>query len=106
MEGPDVSSSCVVLVPVGGTIDPGCEQALQGLEQRGYPVRRVSGFSAIDLGRCVLASQALRDGFEELMWIDADVTFNPEDVDRLRSHQRPLVCGLYAKKSRREFACD
>jgi len=27
-------------------------------------------------------------------------------VEKLREHRLPLVCGLYAKKSRREFACS
>jgi predicted O-methyltransferase YrrM len=99
-------SSCVILVPVGGPIVPGCEQALQTLERRGYPVRRVPGFSAIDFGRCVMAADALRAGFQELMWVDCDVAFDPDDVEKLRGHGLPFVCGLYAKKGRREFACD
>jgi hypothetical protein len=98
-------SACVVLVPAGGAIEPGCEQGLQTLERRGYTVRRVAGFSAIDFGRCVMASAAVRAGFEELMWIDADVAFQPDDVDKLRAHALPIVCGLYTKKGRREFAC-
>jgi len=98
-------SSCVVLVPTSGVIDSGCEQGLQELERRGYSVRRISGFSAIDFGRYVIASEALRSGFEELMWIDADVVFHPDDIDRLRAQQLPLVCGIYSKKGRREYAC-
>jgi hypothetical protein len=97
---------CVVLVPVGGSIDPGCEAGLRVLEQRGYQVRRVRGFSQIDVGRSQLATDALRDGFQELFWIDSDVVFDPNDVERLRSHQLPFSCGIYAKKSRREFACS
>lgn len=31
-------SACVVLVPVGGAIDPGCDDALRELEKRGYPL--------------------------------------------------------------------
>ncbi len=95
-----------MLVPAGGAIEPGCELGLQALERRGYQVRRVAGFSAIDFGRCVMASAALRAGFEELMWIDSDVAFQAADVDRLRAYGLPIVCGLYAKKGRREFACD
>jgi len=95
-----------VLVPAGGAIDPACEQGLQELERRGYQVRRLSGFSAIDFGRCVIASDALRAGFEDFMWIDSDVVFHPDDVERLRSHSLPLVCGIYSKKRCPEFACD
>lgn len=99
------SSRCVVLVPVGHHIEAGCDEALRVLERRGYPVRRVCGYSAIDAARNQMASDALRDGFDELMWIDADVVFRPDDVERLRCHQLPLVCGLYPKKNRSEFAC-
>jgi hypothetical protein len=99
-------SSCVILVPVGGHIEFDCERALQTLERRGYQVRRVVGYSAIDQGRCQMATDAVAAGFEELMWIDSDVSFNPDDVEKLRAHRLPIVCGIYAKKSRREFACD
>ena len=97
---------CVVLVPFSGAIELGCEEALQTLERRGYQVRRVPGFSAIDFGRCVMARDALLAGFDELMWVDSDVCFHPDDVEKLRSHQLPLACGLYAKKGKREFACE
>ena len=58
---------CVVLVPVGGAMEPGCEDALKALEIKGYPVRRVRGYSAIDAARCQMATDALGDGFDELM---------------------------------------
>ena len=58
---------CVVLVPVGGAIEPDCEEALKALETKGYPVRRVRGYSAIDATRCQMATDALGDGFVELM---------------------------------------
>ena len=95
---------CVVLVPVGGAIDPACDDALRELERRGYAVWRVRGYSAIDAARNQMATDALAQGFDELIWIDSDVVFRPDDVDRLRAHGLPFVCGLYSKKSRREFA--
>jgi hypothetical protein len=98
-------SRCVVLVPVGGSIDAGCEDGLRELERRGYAVWRVRGYSAIDAARNQMASDALAQGFDELMWIDADVVFDPDDLDRLRQHDLPLVCGIYPKKSCRQFAC-
>lgn len=99
------AKKCVVLVPVSGTIEPDCERGLHELEKRGYQVRRAFGYSAIDFGRSVLASQAIRDGFEELMWIDSDVGFDPDDVDKLRRHGIPLCAGLYPKKDAKSFAC-
>jgi SAM-dependent methyltransferase len=99
------TSPCVILVPVSGAIDPSCEESLRELEGHGYPVWRVRGYSAIDAARNQLATDALAQGFEELMWIDADVAFDAGDVDKLRRHDLPLVCGIYPKKSRRQLAC-
>jgi hypothetical protein len=96
----------VILVPVGNRIEPGCDEGLRTLERRGYPVRRVFGYSAIDQARSQMATDALADGFEWLMWIDADVVFEPRDVDRLRTHERPFICGIYPKKGVRAFAAN
>jgi len=92
------NSTCVVLVPAGHFIEPHCELSLRQLEGLGYPVRRVHGFANVDMGRSVMATQALADGFAELMWIDADMAFEPSSVARLRSHNLPIVCGLYPTK--------
>jgi hypothetical protein len=87
-------------------IEPDCERGLTQLEARGYSVRRVYGYAAIDQARSQMASDALADGFHELMWIDSDIGFDPDSVDRLRSHGRPIVCGIYPKKGQRALACN
>lgn len=98
------NAGCVVLVPVGGHIEIECERGLRQLEKRGYEVRRVTGYAAIDQGRSQMATDALRDGFSELLWIDSDIGFSADDVDRLRAHKAPFVCGVYPKKGLRELA--
>jgi len=98
------NSRCIVLVPVGHHIEPPCDAALRVLEQRGYIVRRVWGYAAIDQCRSQLATDALAEGFEELMWIDADVGFEPDAVDALRRHDLSVVAGIYAKKGQRAIA--
>lgn len=90
---------CVVLVPFTGSVLPQCEAGLRELEKRGYQVRRVGGFSAIDQGRNQLATDALLDGFEETMWIDSDIEFHPDSVEKLRSHGLPIAFGIYPKKT-------
>ncbi len=66
------NSQCVILVPVYDAVELGCDDALRQLERAGYVVWRVPGFAAIDQARCRMASEALRQGFEELMWIDSE----------------------------------
>ena len=100
------AARCVILVPAAYHIEPACDENLRKLERRGYTVRRVRGYAAIDQARNQIATNALRDGFAELMWIDADVVFEPEAVERLRSHGLPITCGIYPKKGRRAFACN
>jgi hypothetical protein len=100
------ASRCIVLVPYRGHIEPACEDGLRALEARGYLVRRCDASAAIDRARSELATQALSEGYEEILWIDSDVGFAPEAVDRLRSHGLPLVGALYAKRGKREFACS
>jgi hypothetical protein len=95
---------CVILVPFASYITAPCERAIEELERRGYPVRRVGGYAAIDQGRNQMSTDALIDGFEETMWIDSDVDFHPNSVDRLRSHGLPITCGIYPQKGKRALA--
>ena len=95
---------CVVLVPVAQTIVPGCEAALTELERRGYAVRRVHGYAAIDQARNQMATDALRAGFHETMWIDSDIVFHPDAIDQLRALDLPISGGICVKKNERALA--
>ena len=105
--------NCVILVPFSTHIVPGCEQGLIELQRRGYEVWRVGGYSAIDIGRSEMATKALAltpsplpegEGFQETFWIDSDIEFEPDAVDRLRSHGLPITAGIYARKGSRAIA--
>lgn len=94
---------CVILVPVADSIEPDCARALFELENQGYPVWRVYGASGIDQVRSQMATDALAAGFDELMWIDADMSFPVEAVLQLRTLDLPISCGIYTKKGEREL---
>jgi hypothetical protein len=100
------SASCVILVPAFSPPVGKCEEGLRELERRGYPIRRARGFSAIDQGRNQMASDALNEGFAETMWIDTDIGFDADAVERLRSHGLPIACGLYPQPGVRSLACQ
>jgi len=100
------NSNCLILVLVAHHIDPPCEEGLRALEARGYCVRRVRGYAAIDQARSQLASDALAEGFDEIMWIDADMGFDPDDVEKLRGHGLPIVGAIGVKKGLRALACS
>jgi hypothetical protein len=86
-------SPCVILVPIGSSIDPACEEGLRELERRGYGVWRVRGYSAIDAARNQLATDALARGYQELMWIDSDIVFHPAPRPRLPRLLAPKLDG-------------
>ena len=92
-----------VLVPVAHHIEPLCEAGLTALERMGYPVFRVRGHSDIARGRSQMATQALEQGHRALMWIDADMMFVPEDVERFRQGEHALVGGVYPVKGQRRL---
>lgn len=95
----------MILVPAAQYIEPACERGLRQLEAAGYPVWRIYGYAAIDVARSHIATRALREGFDEIMWIDADIAFDPAAIDSLRSHDIDLVAGVYAKKAAPSLAC-
>lgn len=97
-------SKCIVIVPVYQTIDPTCDQSLHLLEEQGYKVWRMDGGAAIDVARNRLATAALAQGYDELMWIDSDIAFERDAVDRLRDHDLPICAGIYPKKAEASFA--
>lgn len=99
----DGRAGCVVVVPYRDSILPACEEGLRALEGRGYTVWRDAGPDPIDHKRSRLATRALATLHGEIFWIDADIGFDPDDVDRLRSHGLPLVGGLYARRGQREL---
>ncbi len=94
-------SRCVVLVPFHRFIEPACETGLRGLEHLGFVVRRFRADEGMALSCSLAVSDALRDGFEEMMWIDADMAFDSGDVDRLRSLGLPIASGVYRRPSGR-----
>lgn len=81
---------CLVIVPHYSKISLPCQQSLKQLERKGYFVRRVQGYAAIDQARNQLATDAIIDGFEETLWVDPDCLFHPDDVDHLRAWQLPV----------------
>ncbi len=99
------AQTCVVLVPSGAVFDRAFEDALAELNRRGYPVRRVRQSTAPPGFRDRMAAEALGAGFTELLWLDPAIAFDPADVERLRGHQLPFVCGVYPASGPRGLAC-
>ena len=102
---PLARSKAIVLVPYLDRIENQCERGLYQLEVAGVRVIRKHGCSAIDLARSELASEALHEGAETMLFIDSDIGFDSADALRILARPEPVVAGVYAKKNQRELAC-
>jgi len=88
----------VVKVPVHRFVDTDTYDCLRGLEDLGVRVDYSKGASAIDLTRSVMASDALSEGMESILFIDSDMFFNPADAVKLLFSDAPVIAGAYAAK--------
>ena len=43
--------------------------------------------------------------YDYMMWIDSDVVFTPEQFERLLSHDKDIVSGLYKMENNTHYAC-
>ncbi len=102
--GREARSGWVVIVPFLHAIEFECDESLRRLESSGVTVVRCRGSSAIDIVRNTLASQALQRGCESILFIDADIGFDPADALRLLARPEPVVAGVYMKKGKPELA--
>lgn len=93
------NEQCVILTPCYDKMEYKTQEAISELKRIGYAVWSCCGGSDVARVRSEMASKALNDGFSELFWIDSDITFKTDDVGRLRSHNLPIVAGVYPKRS-------
>ena len=88
----------VVQVPIARFVEIDCDHCLRGLEKLGVRVDRSKGSSAIDIARNIRASDAIRDGFDSILFIDSDMLFDPTDAITLLRSPEPVIAGAYAAK--------
>ncbi len=80
--GRAVVGNPVVLVPFYSAIEKECEDGLRALVAAGIALSRFS-LSSIDLCASAMLSDALARGFDQFLFIDADIGFDPADALRI-----------------------
>lgn len=82
----------LVAVPCGQDIPLETFNSFMQLEHEGS-IRMMSG-SLVDDAREQIALDAIAQGFDYVMWIDSDMTFEPDSVKKLLADDKEVVCGL------------
>ena len=80
-------------------------RSLALFQQRGLPcaLQFEIGNSLIADARNKLVSHFLAGSATDLVFIDADISWQPEDLARLLSYEQPLVAGVYQRKTRQRI---
>lgn len=75
-------------------------QGVKALTEAGIEVEDLDMYSCcyIDYGRNILAARFLRGKATDMVFIDGDMGFEPQELVRLCQSDRPLVAGIYRKK--------
>merc|ERR1712216_333427 len=90
----DAVRTLIILVPYSTYIEPQVEAKLQELECRGFTVQRNQA-TALDNICSLMATQALKAGWKELVWIDATTDFDVDAVLAVRHCGKAIVGALH-----------
>lgn len=69
--------------------------AVKGIE---FQFRIITNESLIPRARNLLAREFLKSGYTHMLFIDADIEFNPQDVFKMIEADKPLIGGTYPGK--------
>lgn len=101
----DVKARLFIATPMyGGLCTGGYTMGILNCVQAFMPNRIQMYFaymkneSLITRARNALAYDFLRSAASHLMFIDADIEFNPEDIVKMVEADKDIICGLYPKK--------
>lgn len=88
----------LLATPVLNTVNAHFHQCMAGLSTRHHVSRTIDIGSLVYMARDRLAGIAAQNDFDYIVWIDSDMVFNPDAIDRLIDRAlegRDFVTGLY-----------
>lgn len=91
----------LVAIPCMDMVHTSFLQALIGLRRVGDTRVSFQVSSLVYDARNNLAKQAVTEGYDRVLWLDSDMVFAPDFLERLSADMdegREMVCGLYFKR--------
>ncbi len=85
--------------PLYGQMQSPTESTIRGvLRLHGGKCSAVQGCSAVDLARSEVLGKFLESSESELLWVDADVSFDPAVVERMRDANADVITCTYRQR--------
>lgn len=91
-------SRICICVPYFGGKEWEHDQLIDQAKEKGYSVERLHNYPYIDQARCLLAERALKRDIDVVFFIDHDMIFNIDDIERMAEEafiMNAVISGLY-----------
>ena len=88
----------LIAIPCMDTLPVDFVKSLLYMHKGDNPTVYLKQNSLVYDSRNLLSLYAIENKFDNVMWLDSDMTFPPDILDRLESYNMPMVTGLYVKR--------
>ena len=88
----------LIAIPCMDTLPVGFVQSLIYMHKGDNPTVYLKPNSLIYDSRNLLSLYAIENDFDNVLWLDSDMLFPPDTLQRLESHNVDMVTGLYVKR--------
>lgn len=89
----------LIAVPCMDMVHATFAQSLASLNKVGRCAVAFNACSLIYDSRNKLAAKAMKDEFDYVLWLDSDMVFSPDILEKLVADDKDIVSGLYFRRS-------
>ena len=88
----------LIAIPCMDTLPVGFVQSLLYMHKGDNPTVYLHPSSLIYDSRNILSLYAIENNYDNVLWLDSDMIFPPDTLQRLESHNMHMVSGLYVRR--------
>lgn len=88
----------LIAIPCMDTLPVGFVQSLIYMHKGDNPTVYLKPNTLIYDSRNILSLCAIENNYDNVLWLDSDMMFPPDILQRLESHNMPMVTGLYVRR--------
>lgn len=89
----------LIAVPCMDLVQASFAQSLASLNKVGRCAVAFNACSLIYDSRNKLAAKAMKDEFDYVLWLDSDMVFSPDILEKLIADDKDMVSGLYFRRT-------